>query len=220
MNVKNVFSVILLLIIFVGDVKSQEVNINVEALLYQHEPHISEHESWRLSGTAHLGLNYLDTLNNRWDYKFGIGYYLISEWNVSSEKNTISNRKGVFIRDLYRTRYVGLTIGAKYWFKNDRTGFYVITQLMPHMLFSSKLESLDYVESIDNVITTFFNSKEDYKSFNLLLVNGIGYKLHVIKGFSVHIALNAVVKFGNVVKGVDEGVRLSRGLTLGGGYRF
>jgi len=224
MNVKNIITILFLSIICLKSVKAQELSASLQVVGYQTEPQPSKFDSWLVNGAGLISISFADSLSRNWDYNVGIGYLGFREDNYSKiQIQPVDPRfvnTGIVIGNFYNTSYLALSLGAKYWFRESRKGFFADIQLVPHILTGSVLRNRDFEDNNESIIEFKSDSSDNYNSFNLVSMTGVGYRLKVSEHIFIQLSLSVVVKFRNVVKVVDEGVRLSRGLTLGGGYRF
>ena len=194
--------------------KAQELSPDLSAHGYLLEPRFPDAEFWNIYGAVHVGLSYSDTLSRKLDFKLGLSYMSLGE----TYSNTDTAQFQTILSDRFRAKYFATRIGVKYWFISKRSGFYLVSDLLPHFLVSSRLMK-NKLEG-NEIVWYKSDRSATYHSFNVSWMNGIGYRLIVGYGISIQASIHLVSTFGNVVVGVSNSNRISRGLTLGATYKW
>lgn len=204
--------------------QAQEIALDIDVMGFETVPRDIPFDSYRLTGGAIL-IQYSDTLSSKWDYRLGLGWASTLSFysydvirvgvNIMGEVDTVA----AVGQDRYSSDYLSLSAGAKYWFRGERKGFYVSADLMPIVLLSDD-RRLDSYTSDGAPLFIENKGQGSYTSFNILLITSIGYKVRLFSGLAAHISFNAVFRGGDVVHGIDDSFRFTRGLTLGGSYTF
>ena len=205
---------------------AQELSFDIAIFGSQKEPRQTSFDFYQLGGLGQLGFYYSDTLIRNWDYKVGLAYagstveryyseVEVEGLNTDNEIETYIRRVG----DFYQSKNITLSLGTNYWPWQKRKGLYIPVELMP-VIFIDGTVRKDRVEN-DNKFTSIRTDASDtYNGINVVFRTGIGYKLIVYRGLSISAAYNVMLRFGNVVKGVDDSFAFNRGISLIGGYKF
>ena len=210
--------------LIVSESKAQEIAVDISPLGFETVPRDISFDSYWLSGAA-LMVQYNDTLSTKWDYRFGAGLVSSVSFyssdvirvgvNVVGEVDTVA----AVGQDRYSSDYLSLSAGAKYWFRGERKGFYLSADLMPIVLLSDA-RRLDSYTADGAPLFIENKGQGSYTSFNILLINSIGYKVRLFSGLAAHVSFNVVFRGGDVVKGIDDSLKFTGGITLGGSYTF
>ena len=227
---KSITSLFAIMMVLSLSLSAQEISFDASIFSTMQNPRFTNVDFASYGAVGQIGFSYNDTLSKKLDYKIGLAY-------MGGSEGYNSNRVGYLVGDLgdslqittavydrYEASWISLNLGVRYWFTAPRNGFYVLSEVMPHFFVASsrtESESSSYVEgygAVDNY--TVSDPSDTYRSFNVSWMNSIGYKVHVYKGLGFHFSYNFVVHFGNVVKEVEDGVRLGRGITFGVDYRL
>ena len=178
----------------------------------------------RSTASYNFALSYLDTLSTKFDFKIGLGYQV----NFDSYANLTAVDRiesgdtvalNFILYDRYRAHYMSARLGVKYWFNSARKGLYLVSEALPHYLVASQRKE-EQTDEFGLIFTTQTDPSDTYTSFNVVWLNGVGYKLVVGYGLSIHASLHLVTTVGNVLVGLPNGNRVWRGLTLGATYKW
>jgi len=214
---------VILSFMYASNLLSQSIHIDGDIFIYQNEPRDIEFDRYAIRGGGGLSISYSDTLKGNWDYIIGGGWFSTDESyssgvEVTSEIDT-SRVFTMFVGPNYSNHYFTVSFGMKYWFSEKRKGVYVLAKFIPHVLGSSSLNE-SFIDNEGQRNFLMISSKDEFEPFNILLQTSVGYRINIDSEFSIQMGFGASMKFGDVVKGLDEGLKINRALNIGASYLF
>lgn len=155
---------------------------------------------------AYLNGDEVEGLDSRTSATFGVigDYYFNDRWSLRSGLSYLSMGSSVPGADL-KLNYLNIPINANWHFGSTRK-WNLNFGVTPGFLVSADVLGEDV--------------KDFYKSFQLGISYGIGYKIEISERFSILIDIQALTGITNILEGAEDFTRLNAGSSINVGAVF